>query len=227
MARRIAGEQPVTTNEPGLSTGYTDTGYAEPGYGTTEQVVEGRERPWGDRVRWGPLWAGLITTLATFTLLQLVFVATKAVDIDLGTGDTSFSFWTAISALIAFFVGGLVAGATTKWDRTDDGALHGVLLWALATVALLILGGISARALAGPLGGFLSSASSIGGIPAGPQRDVALEAAQDRAAQALISLFLALAASVAGAVAGSKLWPRRRGFDLRERRGGWGTTARA
>jgi hypothetical protein len=184
---------------------------------------EEREHPWSDRVRWGPLWAGLVTTLATFTLLQLVFVATKAVDIDLGGADTSFSFWTAVSAIVAFFVGGLVAGATTKWDRPDDGALHGVLLWALATVALLILGGLSARALAGPLGGYLNSASGASGIPVGPQRDAALEAAQDRAAQALISLFLALAASVAGAIAGSKLWPRRHGVDLRDRSADWGT----
>ena len=223
MARRIAGEQPVTTSEPVVDAGYADTGYAEPGYATSGHTTDSRERPWGDRVRWGPLWAGLVITLATFTLLQLVFVATKAVDLDLGTGDTSFSFWTAVSALIAFFMGGLVAGATTKWDRQDDGALHGILLWALATVALLILGGISARALAGPLGGFLNSVGGATAIPAGPQRDAALEAAQDRAAQALISLFLALAASVAGAIAGSKLWPRRRGVDLRDRRAGWGT----
>ena len=195
-----------------------ETGYAE----ETAYVDEGRERPWGDRVRWGPLWAGLITTLSTFTLLQLAFVATKAVDIDLGSGDTSFSFWTAVSALLAFFLGGLVTGATTKWDRADDGALQGFLHWALATVALLILGGVSARALAGPLGSFLNSTGSLGGIPAGPQRDAALEAAQDRASQALLSLFLALAASVAGAVMGSKLWPRARHTFAGGRRAGWG-----
>jgi len=214
MARRIASRQPAAaTAEPVADTGtaYADTGTAE----------HGRERPWGDRVRWGPLWAGLITTLATFTLLQLVFLATKAVDIDLGNnGETSFSFWTAVSALVAFFLGGLVVGATTKWDRLDDGALHGFLLWALATVALLILGGIAARALAGPLGGFLNSASGVTDIPPGPQRDAALEAAQDRAAQALLSLFLALVAAVGGAVVGSKLWPRARGVDIRDRRGG-------
>ena len=215
MARRIAGDRQVAVEHDTM----IDTGI-DTGADGVRDAHDGRERPWGDRVRWGPLWAGLITTLATFTLLQLIFVATKAVDIDLG-GDTSFSFWTAVSALLAFFIGGLVAGATTKWDRTDDGALHGVLLWALATVALLILGGVSARALAGPLGGYLESVGGAADIPAGPQRDAALEAAQDRASQALIALFLALVASVAGAVAGSKLWPRRRGFDARDRN--WGT----
>ena len=231
MARRIPGEQPVaatpvtaapaaaTTAAPVAETGYSDTGYSDTGY-----AERGRERPWGDRVRWGPLWAGLVTTLATFTLLQLVFLATKAVDLDLGNdGDTSFSFWTAVSALLAFFLGGLVTGATTKWDRTDDGALHGFLLWALATVALLILGGIAARALAGPLGGFLNSASGVTNVPVGPQRDAALEVAQDRASQALLSLFLALAAAVAGAVAGAKLWPRARGGNVGGRRAGWGS----
>jgi len=234
MARRIAGQQPAapaaqpvappgppvaaagqpTAAEPVAATGYVEQpreAYAD----------RGRERPWSDRVRWGPLWAGLITTIATFTLLQLIFIATKAVDVDLGGNDTSFSFWTALSALLAFFVGGLVTGASTKWDREDDGALHGVLLWALATVALLILGGISARALAGPIGGFLNSVGGAGAIAEGPGRDRAIEAAQDRAAQALISLFLALVAAVAGAVVGSKLWPRRVG--PRGRGAGWGT----
>lgn len=203
MARRIV-ERPVAAEPEGIA---------------DEAYVDRRENPRDDRVRWGPLWAGLLTTLSIFTLLQLVFVATKAVDIDLGTGDTSFSFWTAVSALIAFFMGGLVTGASTKWDRADDGALHGFLHWALTTVALLILAGVSARALAGPLGGFLNSASGAGGIPAGPQREAALEAAQDRASQALLSLFLALVASVAGAVIGSKLWPRRHTVGTR---GGWG-----
>ena len=212
MARRVVGRQPVAVEHDTM----VDTGAAGIRDGHEE-----RERPWGDRVRWGPLWAGLLTTLATFTLLQLIFVATKAVDIDLGGGDTSFSFWTAVAALLAFFIGGLVTGATTKWDRVDDGALHGVLLWALATVALLILGGVSARALAGPLGGYLESVGGAADIPAGPQRDAALEAAQDRASQALIALFLALVASVAGAVAGSKLWPRRRGLGANDR--SWGT----
>ena len=212
MARRIAGNRPTAAGTEAVA---TEAPYVE----------EGRERPWGDRVRWGPLWGGLITTLATFTLLQLVFLATKAVDLDLGTGDTSFSFWTAVSALVAFFLGGLVTGATTKWDRADDGALQGFLHWALATVALLILGGVSARALAGPLGGFLNSAGGIGGLPAGPQRDAAMEAAQDRASQALLSLFLALAASVVGAVAGSKLWPRRQTIGSRGRRSDWGNGA--
>lgn len=216
MARRIPRGRRTAAGAEAIAA--DETAYPEEGY-----VDEGRERPWGDRVRWGPLWAGLITTLATFTLLQLVFLATKAVDIDLGTGDTSFSFWTAVSALLAFFLGGLVTGATTKWDRADDGALQGFLHWALATVALLILGGVSARALAGPLGGFLNSAGGVGALPAGPQRDAALEAAQDRASQALLSLFLALAASVAGAVAGSKLWPRRQTVGTRGRRSGWGS----
>ena len=215
MARRIAGDRQVAVERDTMIDTGIDTG-AE----GIRDVQEERERPWGDRVRWGPLWAGLVTTLATFTLLQLIFVATKAVDIDLG-GDTSFSFWTAVSALLAFFLGGLVAGASTKWDRADDGALHGILLWALATVALLILGGVAARALAGPLGGFLNSAGGAAEMPAGPQREAALEAAQDRASQALIALFLALVASVAGAVAGSKLWPRRGGFDAGAR--SWGT----
>lgn len=207
MARRIAGRRP--TAAAGTEAVAAETPY----------VDQSRERPWSDRVRWGPLWAGLITTLSTFTLLQLVFLATKAVDLDLGTGDTSFSFWTAVSALLAFFLGGLVTGASTKWDRADDGALQGFLHWALATVALLILGGVSARALAGPLAGFLNSAGSVGDIPAGPQREAALEAAQDRASQALLSLFLALAASVVGGVVGSKLWPRRQTAGTRGRRG--------
>ena len=68
-----------------------------------------------DRVRWTSIWAGLVVALTTYLLLQLALVALDIVDIaDLSTGEAVAS---AIVALVAFFIGGLVTGATAWWRR--------------------------------------------------------------------------------------------------------------
>ena len=162
---------------------------------------------------------GTVEGLARPAASTLSVTATEPTSQERCRGDTSFSFFTALAALLAFFAGCLVCGATNKWDRAERRCVPRGAAVGTGTVALLILSGISARALAGPLGGFLDSAGGINGIAAGPQRDAALEATQKSAAQALLSLALSLAASVAGAVPGSKLWPRRQhGDDLASNR---------
>src|SRR4051794_40984953 len=83
-----------------------------------------------DRIRWGPVWAGLVVTVAVYLLLQLGLVATGAVD--LAQPTTTDAVASAVAAAVAFFVGGLTAGATAYRRGIDDGLLHGVVLWAVA-----------------------------------------------------------------------------------------------
>src|SRR5215210_5473218 len=55
-----------------------------------------------DSIRWGPIWAGLITALTTFLLLQLLAIGIGLVDI--GPGSDGGGGWvTALIGLIAFF----------------------------------------------------------------------------------------------------------------------------
>jgi hypothetical protein len=70
-----------------------------------------------DRIRWGPIWAGLLTALATFLLLSLLALAIGAQTVDagddVGTVVTTTGWATAVIGLIAFFLGGYVAGLTS------------------------------------------------------------------------------------------------------------------
>src|SRR3712207_1479442 len=78
-----------------------------------------------DSIRWGPIWAGLITALTTFLLLQLFAIGIGLVDI--GPGSDGGGGWVpALIGLIAFFTGG-GGGGVTSAPRGEHGraALRG------------------------------------------------------------------------------------------------------
>ena len=178
-------------------------------------VAVGAERK--DGVRWGPIWAGLLTALTTFILLELLFFALGWLTLDFGQQESgnSRALVTGILALVAFFLGGLVAGATALWKGLLSGLLHGFLVWALGVVAFIALTFFGGSAL---LGSFGSLTSQLG---VGPQQvqsattvtsaeaDQALSQAKDSAGPAFWGLFLPLAASMLGGLLGSKIWPRQ------------------
>jgi hypothetical protein len=88
-----------------------------------------------DRVRWGPIWAGLITTLTTFLLVELLMysLGLLVVDINPGQANSTGPWVTAIVGLVAFFAGGWVAGATSALRGSSVGLLNGFLVWGLGT----------------------------------------------------------------------------------------------
>ena len=104
-----------------------------------------------DSVRWGPIWAGLITALTTFLLLQLFAIGFGLVDV--GPGSDGGGGWVpALIGLIAFFVGGLVAGLTSAIRGPGPGLLNGFMVWALGTVLILLLSVLGLGQLFGALG---------------------------------------------------------------------------
>jgi hypothetical protein len=176
-------------------------------------VAVGAERQ--DGVRWGPIWAGLLTALTSFLLLELLFYWLGWLDL---AGDSS-GLTTGILALIAFFLGGLVAGATTIWKGLFSGLLHGFLVWALGVVAFIALTFFGGSAL---LGSFGSLSNDLG---VGPQQvqsttnvtnseaNQVTNTAKDASGPAFWGLFLPLASSMLGGLIGSKIWPRRDDSD--------------
>ncbi len=174
-----------------------------------------------DGVRWGPIWAGLLTALTTFILLELMFYAFGWLTLDIGTDELGAKRWvmTGILALVAFFLGGLVAGATTIWKGLISGLLHGFMVWALGVAAFIALTFFGGSAL---LGSFGSLAHQVG---VGPQQvrstthvtnkeaDKLAANAKDAAAPAFWGLLLPLASAMTGGLIGSKLWPRRKATD--------------
>lgn len=184
--------------------------------GRPVNVAVGAERQ--DGVRWGPVWAGLLTALTTFLLFELLFYAFGWLDLDPGSGSSS-GLVTGILALVAFFLGGLVAGATALWKGLFSGLLHGFLVWALGVVAFIALTFFGAGAL---LGSFGSLTNQLG---VGPQQvqsatevseaeaNQASSTAKDAAAPAFWGLLAPLGASMLGGLIGSKIWPRKDDSD--------------
>lgn len=158
-----------------------------------------------DRIRWGPVWAGLVVAIATYLLLQLVLVAVGVVDV--GQLTTSDAIASAVVALIAFLLGGITAGATAMWHGADDGLLHGVVMWAIGLVVLVTFSALSS----GLALGAVDTTEVFEGVTATDVEE-ALEGddSQDAAGRALLGLSAALIASALGGVIGAKLWPKER-----------------
>ena len=158
-----------------------------------------------DRIRWSSVWAGLAVALALYLFLQLALVATGIVDLSQAT--SSDAWWSAGAAVVAFLVGGIVAGATAVWRDADDGLLHGIVMWAVGLVLLIALaafgGGIA-------LGSFDTSSVFDQFTNANVDAAAASGDAKEAASWAIIGLTSALVASALGATIGSKMWPRRR-----------------
>lgn len=162
-----------------------------------------------DRVRWGPLWAGVLITIASFLVMQLAIFAGGL----FRDGGDAGTWLTAAAALVAFFLGGLVAGATALWHKASDGLFNGILLWAFATVGLLMLALIGGGTLLGPVSTVASDLTQVQNLNLQnvPTEQVtqALEGARSAAGWSLLGLLLALISSAAGGAAGAKMWPSR------------------
>ena len=158
--------------------------------------------PRRDRVRWGPVWAGLIVAVPTFLLLQLATLALGWWDVGSGDGNNA-DLWSSVNGLIALFLGGLTAAATAVWRGVSDGLLHGILVWALTIVSLLVLTLFGGGALLGSLAGVVTD---VAGIQQANVPDIAAgeaaNVAQDAAAWAVLGLGLSIAAAALGGVGG-------------------------
>ena len=97
-----------------------------------------------DKVRWGPIWAGLLTALGTFLLLSLLALAIGAQTVNTGAADAETAsvgsgIATAIIGLLSFFLGGWVAARSATIRDRGSGLLNGFLVWALGTALILAL----------------------------------------------------------------------------------------
>jgi hypothetical protein len=159
--------------------------------------------PRRDRISWGPVWAGFIITLGTYLLLQLMLITSGLVDLVEGDPATA-GWWSAGAAVVAFLLGGVVAGAGSHWTKPSDGLLNGIVMWGLALVALLLIG------TAG--GGIAVGAFDIGNVidefTAGVDTQQTVDTTREAAGWTLIGLTVALAASAIGGAIGTTLWPR-------------------
>jgi hypothetical protein len=137
-----------------------------------------------DLVRWGPVIAGLFAALSTLAALSVLGLAIGLSSYDAGDPASNFGLgagiWGAISALIAFGVGGWLAGRTAALRGHGSGILQGAMVWFVAIPLLLYLLGSGIGALARTAGGVANTAAQVAGPVAG---QAAGEAADNPALQ--------------------------------------------
>ena len=194
-----------------------------------------------DRVHWGSVLAGLVVAVSTQTLLSLLGIASGLTQINTGSTNwldasaANFSqfmmIWSAVTALIAFFLGGYVASHTAAVFSRSWGALNGAMVFLIAIPLTLWMATSGLGALFGSLGNFaamlniepaqiqqtLDNVTSPGQALANvsPQdREQAAAVARNAAAGVLGAMLLGLIASALGGLLGT-----RRALEVDQRTG--------
>jgi hypothetical protein len=194
----------------------TNSGYVEPvgrrdTYSTRDVGVA--DSAWvgngvQDRVRWGAIWAGLITAIATFILLTVAAVAIGAQAVDSGAEGESAGMAggiaSAIIALLAFLVGGYVAARTAGVIGRGYGALNGFLVWALGVVLILALAAFGLGSLFGASGDLFAQYQQMGQPQADVDPNAAIEGIRNGSIGAFVGMLLPAIAAALGGFAGSR-----------------------
>ena len=129
--------------------------------------VDVADVPMRDRIRWGPIVAGVVTAFGVLLFLTVLGIALGVSalggDENAKTWGTAAGIWGGLSLLIAFFVGGWLAARAAATLSESDGPLNGFVTGA-ATLLLLLW--LATTALTGALGFFASTVSNIAGAAA-------------------------------------------------------------
>jgi hypothetical protein len=182
----------------------------EPGF--TQTIVN-----YHDRVRWGPIVAGIVVSVAVQLILGALGVAIGL------TGGTGIGIWSIISLLIAVFLGSWVTASTCGPMNNKTALLHGLILWAttLAISAWLLASGVSGAfgIVASNAAELLNQAQQPGGVnvPQGVPNVTAEEARDIVSTGAwsfIIGSLLALAAALIGASVGARKPRPTRNADI-------------
>jgi hypothetical protein len=183
------------------------------------QVVE-----YHDRVRWGPIFSGLVVALATQLILSALGAAIGSTFLSGSEAPRSnapgvgsaVGIWSIISLLISLFIGSWVAARACGPMNRNTALLNGAILWAttLALSSWLLANGVSGAfgIAASNAGEVLNQVQQQGGARV-PTNTPAISAAQaneiaGNTAKGLWSFvvgsLLGLAASLAGASSGAR-----------------------
>ena len=231
--RRVPGTAPGRHTESGhVDVRVEDTGEgtvyrAEPRYAAAPVVDEtpvierhGTYTGRRDKIRWGPIIAGLATAVTSMLILTVLGLAIGLSAFEPGTdGDNvgmAAAIWSALSALVSFFLGGWVAGKTASVHGDDNALLNGFMVGATALSGLLLLAGLGLGNLLGGIGSNIDEIARVGrdaanGVDAGAAAQnaqttatSAYDEARNSAWGTLAGMLLALGAATAGGLVGHK-----------------------
>ena len=196
---------------------HSATSHSATPHGVTRAGLDTDDRSWTpatntdvrhDRIRWGAVWTGVLTTLSIYVVLQLLFFALGWLDLGINGADGSTrAIVSGALALIAFFLGGAAAGASALWHRANDGMVNGVVTWAVTVIALLGIALLGGGALVGSLADTATQFIDLRTADAGVDIAEAIRTAQQTAGVTALGLGLSMVAAALGGSIGAKLWP--------------------
>lgn len=155
-------------------------------YRTTQRVDEMVETTSPiSRMSWGSVIAGIFFTIAaTWMMLTLgasiglsVMDATDSMILEDGL-TTSTVIWLIITAFVAFFVGSLFTARLANNEESMLGMLHGVTLWSVTTVCMMVLGYWGIASLASTGASALGTTAAITGDAAATATGAVTESGQ-------------------------------------------------
>jgi hypothetical protein len=123
--------------------------------------------------RWSAVLAGAFVALGIWFVLHLVGMGIGLIAIDPRDTSTLRSvglgkgIWSLVAPLFALFLGGLVAARVAGPISRLVGAIHGAVLWSLATIAAVFSVVWIAGALAGGVGNAATTAAHAAGVDIG------------------------------------------------------------
>jgi hypothetical protein len=170
--------------------------------------------PVRNRVQWGPIIAGVLTSIATLLILSVLGLAIGASAFEprdagesIGTGA---AIWGALSAIVAFFLGGWVAAKTAAVGGPGSGMINGLMVGATILALLLWLVGSGIASIVGAIGSNIVDIANLAqdqgqtaqqqAQTADPQQ--AFENVRDSAWGTLAGLLLPLIAAAVGGYLG-------------------------
>src|SRR5215211_7566940 len=149
------------------STGLPPSTVATGVMGVPAMEVDVADVPMRDRIRWGPIVAGVVTAFAVLLFLSVLglplCISALCGDDDPQTWGTAAGLSCGLSLLVAFFVGGWMAARAAATLSESDGPLNGFVTGA-ATLLLPLW--LATTALTGALGFFASTVTNIAGAAA-------------------------------------------------------------
>jgi len=190
---------------------------------TTRTVSQVMNLP-TDRVRWGPIWAGLLAAFFTLLVLSLLGLAIGASTVNAGqaaqgTGAQNAgqysAIWAGLTAILAFLVGGYVAGRTAAVHERGWAGINGGLVFLLALPILLWLASQGLGAVIGNASTIASglgiNLGQLGNTATGAAKNItpaqaqqAADTARNTAWGTLLGLLLGYGAAVLGGVLGTR-----------------------
>ena len=168
-----------------------------------------------DRIRWGPIVAGIFVAISTQLILSALGAA---IGLTVGAtgGAVGVGIWAIVSLLLSLFLGSWVTAAGCSPMNKKTAMLHGLILWAttLAISAWLLSSGVTGAfgLAASNAGEVLNQVEQPGGVnlpnqvpnvPADKLQQVANTSAK-AAWSFIIGSLLGLAASLIGASVGAR-----------------------